>query len=60
MMFLMVFREILGAFKARLMYHSYHFLGFNKLARLGHWMFGLGLLGSSEGGRYFCELCELV
>ena len=52
--------EILGAFKARMMYHSYRFVGFDSLARLGHWMFGLGVQGISEGVKSFCEPCELA
>lgn len=40
----MVFGESLGTPKARIMYNSYHSVGFADLARLGHWMFGLGIL----------------
>ena len=60
MMFLMVFGESLGTFKARIMYYNYHCVGFEDLARLGHWMFGLGVLGINEGGKDFCEPCELA
>ncbi len=31
------------------MYDNYHFVGFEKLARLGHWMFSLGIQGIGEG-----------
>ena len=35
------------------MYDSYHFVGFEKLARLRHWMSSLGIEGIGEGVKRF-------
>ena len=59
-MFGVVSGESLRTFQAKIMYHSYHFVGFDNLARLGHWMFGLGIQGISEGVKGFCEPYELA
>ena len=52
-MFLVVFGGNLGTFRARIMYNSYHFVGFEKLARLRHWMPSLGIQGIGEGVKRF-------
>lgn len=36
------------------------FFWFESLARLGHWMFALGIQCISEGVRDLCGPCELV
>ena len=59
-MFGIIFGESLRTFQAKNMYHSYHFVGFDNLARLGHWMFGLERQDISEGLKGFCEPCELA
>ena len=42
-------------------YVSWLFLfGFENLARLGHWMFALGIQCISDGVRDLCGQCELV
>lgn len=59
-MFGVVFGESLRASQEEIMYCSYHFVEFDNLVRLGHWMFGLGIQGISEGVKGFCEPCELA
>ena len=59
-MFGVVFGESPRAFQEEIMYHSYYFVEFDDLARLGHWMFGLGIQGICERVKDFCEPCELA
>ena len=53
MSIIVVCGENIATIQARIMYNSYHLVGFGKVARLGHWMSSLGIHGIGEGVKRF-------
>ena len=49
MSFIVLCGDNMKTIEVRIMYNSYHCVGFGKLARLGHWMSSLGIDGIGEG-----------